>query len=55
MSVVQTPPIELNRWETQNVDLANKVKGNHYLRHVDHRSTQIPTNRIFEIHVRLDI
>ncbi len=25
--------------ETQNVDLANKVKGNHYLRHVDHRST----------------
>jgi hypothetical protein len=36
------PLITMKHSETQNVDLANKVRGNHYLRHVDHRSTHIP-------------
>ncbi len=32
------PLTTLKRSEVQNVDLANQVRGNHYLRHVDHRS-----------------
>jgi hypothetical protein len=39
------PLITLKHSETQNVDLGNKVRGNHYLRHVDHRSTHIAINR----------
>jgi hypothetical protein len=33
-----TPLTTLKCSEVQNVDLANRVRGNHYLRHVDHRS-----------------
>jgi hypothetical protein len=40
-----TPFITLNRSETRNVDLANKIRRNDYLRHVDHRCTHIPINR----------
>ena len=40
-STAAAPLITLNHSETQNVDLANRVRGNHYLRHVDHRSTHI--------------
>ena len=32
------PLTTLKRSEVQNVDLANQVRGNRYLRHVDHRS-----------------
>ena len=39
------------------MDLVNKVGGNHYLRHVDHRSTlhEHEQDRIFHIHVRVDM
>ena len=39
------PLITLKRSETQNVDLANKVRTHHYLRHVDRRCTPIAINR----------
>ena len=46
--------ITLQCTETQTVDLTNKVGGNHYLRHVDHRSTLHGHEQdwIFHIHVR---
>jgi hypothetical protein len=35
---VAAPLTTLKCSEVQNVDLANRVRGNHYLRHFDHRS-----------------
>ncbi len=45
MDTVLSPFMTMKNSETQSVDLENKVRGNHYLRHVDHRSTRIVINR----------
>ena len=54
VSVSVTPFITLKGSETQNVDLGNKVGGNHYLRHTDHRPELHwhEQDRIFQMDVR---
>ncbi len=39
MSVSSVPLITMKSSETQNVDLVDKVRVNHYLRHFEHRSS----------------
>ena len=38
MTATGVPLITLKSSETQNVDLTDKVRENHYLRHFEHRS-----------------